>query len=289
MRWSRTPDRCSRDPPGDFRPGGTILDASSLSGSSNRSSKGASVATQPARDGDAESSLGAFRIDEGSLPETAHLSNRLVTFAAVLEAPPATAGRRRRAPRPGTGRELPARTPCWRGRLWSGCLQEGRFPDTGPATASTGRPRRECLGQGEMLRLDVDQQPGPLPWSRSNRASSGPENEPSQRWCARGSGSAAPRRNCFTLKSKLKLPSIHRQSPGRGFGEGPRWPGQAAVKAGRPLGLEGRVAGQQLVGAVATQNNLHLVSREPAQQVRRQDEASPNGSSSQAATSGSSS
>jgi len=54
-----------------------------------------------------------------------------------------------------------------------------------------------------------------------------------------------------------------RQRPGRG--------GEAAIDAGRPVGREGRIAGQQLIGAVAPERDRNLGPREPAQQVRRQD------------------
>ena len=64
---------------------------------------------------------------------------------------------------------------------------------------------------------------------------------------------------------------IHGQPPDRGLGQGPCRPGQAAIEPGGPLGRERRVAGQQLIGAVAAKRHLDLVPRKAAQQVRGQD------------------
>ena len=108
-------------------------------------------------------------------------------------------------------------------------------------------------GAAEVLGLDVDRVA-----ADQEPAISAPENEPSQRWCARGSGSAAPRRNCLSLKSKLKLRWSTGSRPTGRAGQRLRRPRQAAKDAGRALGGEGRIAGQQLVGAVAAEHDLHL-------------------------------
>ena len=108
------------------------------------------------------------------------------------------------------------------------------------------------------------------PPTRSS-AISAPEKDPSQRWCASGSGSAAPRRNCLSLKSKLKL----RWSTGscRAAAPASAWAGRGRRRntpAARSAS-EGRVAGQKLVGAVAAQNDFHLASGEAAQEMGRQN------------------
>ena len=123
---------------------------------------------------------------------------------AVLERRRAAAGSSRPARRPGTGRGPPGRRPCWPGRPWSGCPRAGTYPGTAPASASSGsapgaraaaarpgaRPRRRS-------RAAVDQQ---VARSRPRRTSRASADAPA------AAARPAPRRNCLSLKSKLKLP-----------------------------------------------------------------------------------
>ena len=64
---------------------------------------------------------------------------------------------------------------------------------------------------------------------------------------------------------------IDGQPADRRAGQGPCRAGQAAIESGGLLGGERRIAGQQLVGAVAAERHGDLAACEPAQQVRRQD------------------
>ena len=61
------------------------------------------------------------------------------------------------------------------------------------------------------------------------------------------------------------------QPPGGRAGERLSRTRQAAKHSGRSLGGEGRVAGQELVGSVAAQDDFHLAAREPAQEMGRQN------------------
>ena len=91
------------------------------------------------------------------------------------------------------------------------------------------------------------------------------------------------------LEVEAEIAMIHGQTPDRGLGEGPSRSGQVAVERGGPLRRERRIAGQQLVRAVATESHLHLARAKRLSRCVGKIDASPNGSSSQAATSGRSS
>ena len=196
----------------------------------------------------------------------ARLSNRLVWLPPELERRRRVPGSNRPAPRPGTGPGPRARRPCWPGRPWSGCPRADTYPDRGPAS---GRAGRAAASSAPARRRCSASMPIGSP-STSSPAISAPENEPSQRWCASGSGSAAPRRNCLSLKSKLKLRwstgSRPTAAPARACA------GEAAGGRRRPHARrrtsDSRPAARR---RRPPQDDLDLVPREPAQEVSRQD------------------
>ena len=91
------------------------------------------------------------------------------------------------------------------------------------------------------------------------------------------------------LEVEAEIAMVDRQPPDGRAGQCLSRTGQPAEHSGGSLGGEGRIAGQELVGAVAAQDDLHLAAREPAQEMVGRIDASPNGSSSQRATCGRSS
>ena len=77
------------------------------------------------------------------------------------------------------------------------------------------------------------------------------------------------------LEIEAEVAVIHRQPADGGLGQRAGRPRQAAVEAGRPFGLEGRIAGQKLVGAVAAQHDLDRAPGKAAQEVGGQDRGVP--------------
>ena len=112
----------------------------------------------------------------------------------------------------------------------------------------------EVLGL-DADRVAVDQQPGDL--------GAGERAQPALVGQRERLGRAAEK--LLELEIEAEIAVIDRQPADRRAGQRLGRPRQAAEDAGRALGREGRIAGQQLVGAVAAQDDLDLLAGEPAQ------------------------
>ncbi len=73
------------------------------------------------------------------------------------------------------------------------------------------------------------------------------------------------------LEVEAEIAMVDRHPAHGCAGQRLRRSGQTAEQSRGTLGLERRIARQQLIGAVASQDDLDLLAREPAQQVRRQN------------------
>ena len=76
----------------------------------------------------------------------------------------------------------------------------------------------------------------------------------------------------FGAEIKAEVVARHRQSPHHGFDESaPQRARSAQVVAGEAMSLQRRIAGEQLIAAVTTQRDLHMLARERRQQIGRND------------------
>ena len=91
----------------------------------------------------------------------------------------------------------------------------------------------------------------------------------------------------FELEVEAEIAMVDGQLPRGRSGERLGRTRQAAEYSGGALGEEGRVAGEQLVGAVTAQNDFHLFRAKRLRRWVGRIDASPKGSSSQLATLGS--
>ena len=219
LRWSRKPDRCSpirrATSSGRNNPW-----RSSLPGSSSRSRSGASSPRSQRATGMPNPFLGRARIDRGSLPETAPLSNRLVWLRRYLNWSREAAARPPPGPCPGRERGLPDRRPCWRGRPWSRCLREGRSP----GTSASDRVRGSASGASAAATARCSastSRGGPLPWlqEQSRELGAGERAEPPLVRQGKGLGGAAE--ELLDLEIEGEVAIAHRQPPGRGLRQGP--------------------------------------------------------------------
>ena len=201
LRWSRTPARCSRDPAGDLVGRNRPCRSQPVAARAGRSSKRASGPRSQRATGMPKPFLGRSRIDAGQPTRDRRLEQPLGPPPAVLES------RRQpldRVDQLGVEERRPDLQAAGHARPVDlgqdvlgqvGVLIERQRPGRGvgargqtPAARRGARPRRRAS-----------------PGSTSSAAISAPENEPSQRWWASGAARPAPRRNCLSLKSKLKL------------------------------------------------------------------------------------